>query len=273
MEFIKMHGLGNDFIIVDARAGVELPEKAQIAAMTNRKTGIGCDQFIAILPPENENEACFVRFYNAPDASESEACGNGTRCVAAYLMQDLNVEDVNIRTVAGLLACKSKENGLVTVDMGVPRMDWHDIPLSEERDTANLDFSDYGLPPGTAVNIGNPHIVFFIKEDPEEFALEEMGPQIETHPLFPEKTNVEFCRLIDNTMIRMRVWERGAGVTDACGSGACATAVAAISRGLVQRECAVMLDGGVLYFHWREDDDHILMTGPATFVYKGQIDV
>lgn len=271
MKFIKMHGLGNDFIIVDLRNGGELPSKDKIAVLTNRKTGIGCDQFIAVLPPKSDNADCFMRIFNAPDASEVEACGNATRCVADLLMKDLDKDAVTVETVAGYLECSSEDDGRITVDMGVPKLGWQDIPLSKDVDTLEIDMGIDNLPRGVGVNIGNPHCVFFIDEDAEKFDVTGTGPKIENHALFPRKTNVEFCNVIDRQTIRMRVWERDAGETDACGSGACATAVAAMRRGLVDRKCRINLNGGALDFHWREGDDHILMSGPATYVFEGYV--
>lgn len=271
MKFIKMHGLGNDFIVVDLRYGGELPPKDKIAALTNRKTGIGCDQFIPVLPAKSDKADCFMRIFNAPDASEVEACGNATRCVADLLMKDLGKDAVTIETVAGFLECTRESDGGITVDMGVPKLDWNNIPLSKEMDTLDINTKTSNLPNGVGVNIGNPHCVFFLDEDVEDFDVKGIGSKIENHALFPNKTNVEFCNIMDRQTIRMRVWERDAGETDACGSGACATAVAAMRRGLVDRKCRVILNGGGLTFHWRESDDHILMSGPATYVFDGEV--
>lgn len=272
MKFLKMHGLGNDFIIIDTRYGMTLPDKAGIAALTDRKTGIGCDQFIAILPPKVDSADCFMRIFNAPDAVEVEACGNATRCVADVLMRESGDQTCIIETVAGLLHCARERDGSVTVDMGMPRLSWQDIPLQDERDTLHVELSEPSLPRGVAVNIGNPHIVFFLEEDVEQFPVREMGPKIEHDPLFPARTNVEFCNILDRNTIRMRVWERDAGETQACGSGACAAAVAAMKRDLADRKCRVILDGGPLDFHLREEDGHILMTGPVCHVFTGEIE-
>lgn len=266
MKFTKMHGLGNDFIVVDLRGGGELPDKERIASLTNRKTGIGCDQFIPILPAKSDKADCFMRILNAPDASEVEACGNATRCVADMIMRDKNEDACVIETVAGFLYCTRTEQGLISVDMGKPKFEWTEIPLSQDCDTLHLPLD--GNPVG--VNIGNPHCVFFIADDVEHYPVREHGSRIEHDPLFPQKTNVEFCNVLDRQTIRMRVWERDAGETDACGSGACAVAVAAIRRDLVDRQCSVILNGGTLSFHWREQDDHILMTGPASYVFEGE---
>lgn len=268
-----MHGLGNDFVIVDARGSARAPDQQQIAAMTNRKTGIGCDQFIVLHDAEQAAVACFMRIYNAPDGTEAEACGNATRCVADYLMRDSGENAVDIQTVAGVLKCTRAPEDQITVDMGAPNLDWSDIPMSKAVETLYVSFTDMNLPDGVAVNVGNPHIVFFMEEKVEAFPVDQYGPKIETHALFPNKTNVEFCNVIDRQTIRMRVWERGVGVTQACGTGACAAAIAGMRRGLVDRQCKVILDGGTLSFHWREKDDHILMSGPATFVFKGAVEI
>ncbi len=314
MKFTKMHGLSNDFIIVDTRYKGELPPRETIAALTHRKTGIGCDQFIPVSAPKDDRADCFMRILNAPDASEAEACGNATRCVASMLMREKDTDRVIIQTVAGLLECRARnaDKTLIEVDMGVPRLEWSEFPLSEACDTLWLpiDLGDFvaagpsptalTLSPGSeseaplpsptgrgrgpakpegrrregegspaAVNIGNPHCVFFV-DDAQTFPVREIGPQIEHHPLFPQKTNVEFATVIDRAHIRMRVWERDTGETEACGSAACGTMAAAVRRGLVDRECEVMLNGGPLQFHWREEDGHLLMTGPVEYVFSGE---
>lgn len=267
MKFKKMHGLGNDFVVLDCRGGQALPEKSVIGALTDRKTGIGCDQFIPVLPPQSAEADVYMRIMNAPDGDEVEACGNATRCVADMILRESGQNTCVIQTVAGFLYCSREADGRVTVDMGAPRLEWDSIPLSKECDTLHLPLS--GDP--VAVNVGNPHCVFFLEEDVEQYPVTEIGPKIEHDPLFPRKVNVEFCNVIDRQTIRMRVWERDAGETNACGTGACATAIAAMRRGLVERKCRVILNGGPLDFHWREEDDHIFMTGPATFVFEGEI--
>lgn len=267
MKFMKMHGLGNDFIIVDLRGDQVLPKQKEVAELSDRKIGIGCDQFIAI--EASDKADAFMRILNS-DGSEAEACGNATRCVADMLMTEKGSDFVVIETVAGLLQCSREEDGRITVDMGTPRLQWNEIPLSEEIDTLAVDLG-FDLPPAIGVNIGNPHAVFFLDDNVEEMQISEIGRAIETHSMFPQKTNVEFCNIRPDKTIRMRVWERGVGETQACGSGACATAVAAIRRGLAERQCRVILNGGPLDFHWREEDGHILMTGPVTYVFKGEI--
>lgn len=263
-----MHGLGNDFIVVDVRDGTELPPREVIAAMTDRKTGIGCDQFIPILPPKTEGTDAFMRILNAPDGSEAEACGNATRCVADILMREKGKDKVVIETVAGLLECRKESDNQITADMGIPKLGWRDIPLSEERDTLYLGIGKDNIQNPVGVNIGNPHAVFFM--DSVRFLdIEKYGPYFETHDLFPAKANIEFVEVRSPTELRMRVWERDTGETEACGSAACATVVAAVLRGVAERKCRVLLNGGVLDFHWRESDGHVLMTGPVAYVFEG----
>ncbi|MFN3700360.1 MAG: diaminopimelate epimerase [Alphaproteobacteria bacterium] len=280
MDFIKMHGLGNDFVFVDCRSGGDIPPRSEIARLSQRHTGIGCDQFLVLLapppppPPPQSGQGgqsdCFMKIFNA-DGSEAQACGNATRCAADIVMRESGQERCVIQTVAGFLICTRVADGLICVDMGAPRLEWKQIPLAESRDTLSVDIQVAGLPAAVAVNIGNPHCVFFIDEPVEGYPVHEIGAQIETHALFPEKTNVEFINVLDRKTLRMRVWERGVGETNACGSGACAAYVAAVRRGLVEREGRVILNGGALDFHWREEDGHILMTGPAVTVFKGNV--
>lgn len=268
IKFRKMHGLGNDFVIIDNRDGARQFGTEQIRHLCDRRFGAGCDQLMLLLPAQNAGADCFMRIYN-PDASESGACGNGTRCVAAMLMRDEKRDSCVIETVSGVLACRAVENDMVEVDMGKPRLEWDQIPLSEERDTLHLGIGDGDtLSDPVAVSMGNPHCVFFVR-DVEKLSLETLGPAVERNALFPERTNVEFAEVQTTSAIRMRVWERGTGVTQACGSGACATMVAAVRRGLTGRKAEIILDGGSLYLEWRENDDHVLMTGPASFVYDG----
>lgn len=237
-----------------------------MSLMTNRKTGIGCDQLIPILPAQDERADAFMRIINSPDATEAQACGNATRCVADILMNEKETDSAVIQTVAGLLYCtRDQKTGLITVDMGVPRLEWDKIPVSKQCDTLHLPMP--GDPVG--VNIGNPHCVFFV-DDAESYNVAKFGPLVEHDPLFPEKTNVEYATVIDRGHIRMRVWERDTGETQACGSAACGTIVAAVRRGLVDRRCEVMLNGGPLQFHWREEDGHLLMTGPVAYVFTGE---
>lgn len=266
INFKKMHGLGNDFVILDMRKQAQTVSTKQIMAMGDRKTGIGCDQLIVMSLPENTENDCFMHIYNGADGQEVEACGNATRCVGDILLQEKNADRARIETVAGILICTRGEKGMISVDMGVPKLDWADIPLSKECDTLYLPLDD--TPVG--VNIGNPHCVYFLDEKVEEYPVQEIGPQIENHPLFPERVNVEFINVIDKNTLRMRVWERGAGETQACGTGACAAVIAGVRRGVVERECKVILDGGVLFFNWDEKTGHITMTGSVHYVFEGQ---
>ncbi len=270
MRFTKMHGLSNDFIIVDIRDGTKLPPRAKIAALTDRKTGIGCDQFIVIEPAPDSNADAFMHILNAPDASEAEACGNATRCVASILMKEKGENTVIIQTVAGLLQCWLEKDGRITADMGVPKFGWKDIPLSKECDTLHIPIGEGEIKDAVGVNVGNPHGVFFVK-DVEKLDVPKIGPRFEKDPIFPRKANIEFVEVRSPTKLRMRVWERDTGETQACGSAACATHVAAVRRGLAERKAQVIVNGGVLDFEWREADDHILMTGAVAHVFDGEI--
>lgn len=269
--FKKMHGLGNDFIILDLRGGLAQPPAALIRAAADRRRGIGCDQFITIEDDPAPQVTAFMGIWN-PDGSTSGACGNATRCVASLLMDELGADAVRLRTTAELLSCSRAPGGMVQVDMGRPKLEWEEIPLADASDTRRIDvklgpIDDPALWGPGAVNMGNPHAVFFV-EDAETFPVDKVGPMVEQHPMFPEGTNVEFCHVIDRNRIRMRVWERGAGITQACGSGACAAVVAGARRDLIERRCIVMLDGGPLAIEWTEED-RVMMTGPVALSYEG----
>lgn len=265
-RFRKMHGLGNDFVIFDQRDGLVPFTTDQIRLIADRRLGVGCDQFIVMEPARTAGTNCFMRIYN-PDGSEAGACGNGTRCVASLIDNDAPV----IETISGLLKCRHVGHGLIEVDMGLPRLDWQHIPLNEDRDTLHLGIGDGDtLSDPVAVSMGNPHCVFFVN-DVEKLSIETLGPAVERNALFPQRTNVEFAEIRGSATIRMRVWERGAGVTMACGSGACATIVAAARRGLTGRRAEIILDGGSLMLEWRESDDHVLMTGPVADIFEGNL--
>ncbi len=266
--FIKMHGLGNDFVIFDGRAEPLHISPDRIRSLGDRHRGIGFDQMVIIDPPRSADTDVFIRLFNA-DGSETSACGNATRCIAKLLAAETGKNTLVLETKAGKLH-SSLNNGLVTVDIGEPRLDWQAIPLSHEVDTLSLPLTLHELTAPVAVNVGNPHAVFFLP-DTATISLETLGPLIEHHPLFPERVNVEIAEVLSPTKIRMRVWERGTGITQACGTGACATAVAAIRRGLTERGVSILLDGGTLHIEWRESDGHVLMTGDATEVYRGEI--
>lgn len=266
IKFIKMHGLGNDFVIIDGRGDLPSLTSDQIRHIADRRRGVGCDQLIMLEPPKQPETDLFMRIYN-PDGSESGACGNATRCVADIIMAEKGADAAVIQTAPGLLYCTRADGGLVTVDMGAPRLEWHEIPLAKQCDTLHLPLD--GDPVG--VNMGNPHCVFFVG-DAKSVNVADSGKTVENDPLFPERANVEYAHIVAADHIRMRVWERGAGITQACGTGACAVAVAAIRRGLVEgRDVRVTLDGGDLHIHWRENDGHVLMTGPVAYVFEGTI--
>ena len=266
LRFIKMHGLGNDFVVVDARARPFSPESAQVRALADRRTGVGCDQLIIVEPPRNRLADAFMRIHNA-DGGEVAACGNATRCVAALMMREKGKPHAIVETQAGLLDTEAAADGLVTVDMGPARFDWRDIPLAGPADTLHLDLTAGPLRDPVAVSIGNPHAVFFV-DDAERAPLELFGPVVEKHPLFPLHTNVETAEIRGRDRLRLRVWERGVGLTRACGTGACAAAVAAGRRGLADRITTVELDGGSLRIEWLRDD-HVLMTGPVATSFTG----
>lgn len=267
-EFLKMHGLGNDFVVIDARQTPYTPAEAEVRAISDRRTGVGCDQFIVLEPAQTAGTAAFMRIRNA-DGSEAAACGNASRCVGWLLMEESGAERVAFETRAGVLESFRADNGRVTVNMGPARLDWAQIPLAGPDDTLRVDVAHGGLNGPVAVNMGNPHAVFFV-DDVNAVPLAEVGPVFEHHPTFPERTNVEFAQILSPTQIRMRVWERGAGITSACGSGACATAVAAARRGLTGRKADVILDGGTLTIEWLEDGT-VLMTGPIALTFSGRL--
>ncbi|MBD0866143.1 MAG: diaminopimelate epimerase [Rhodobacteraceae bacterium] len=253
LSFMKMHGLGNDFVIVDARARDVAVSPALVRALGDRHRGVGFDQMAVI---SNGGTGPHLTFYNA-DGSVSAACGNATRCIARYLMDERGTRDLVLTTERGVLHAVDRGQGLTAVNMGAPRLDWADIPLIQEMDSLHLPID--GDPAG--VNMGNPHCTFFV-DDAEAVDLERFGPQIEHHPIFPQGTNVQVAHLAGPGRIRMRVWERGVGITLASGSSSCATAVAAARRGLTGRTVRIELDGGPIDIAWK--DDGVWMTGTTT---------
>jgi diaminopimelate epimerase len=258
-RFHKMHGLGNDFVVFDARQEPLEMDRARACAVADRRTGIGCDQLILLEPSESADLK--MRIFNA-DGSEVEACGNAARCIAL-----LEGGETRIETRGGTIK-GSAADGKASVDMGPPRFGWDDIPLAYPIDTATMPVGWEDLQNPAAVNVGNPHIIFFV-EDADAVALERLGPQIEKDPLFPEGVNVNAAS-VEGEAIKLRVWERGAGLTRACGTGACATAVAAIRRRLVGSPVEVRLPGGTLRIEWTPGGS-ILMSGGATHVFTGEI--
>ncbi len=269
LPFIKMHGLGNDFVVFDARSRALSLTPAQVAAIAHRRTGIGCDQLIVIGPARGNVSDAWMSIFNA-DGSEVAACGNATRCVASLLMSESGNKSVVIETKAGLLDGESREGGLVAVDMGPARLDWRDIPLAEPVDTLHLGLLAGPLFDPVGVSMGNPHAVFFV-DDAEAVDLERLGPGLEHHDLFPARANIEVAQIVGPDRIRMRVWERGSGITMACGTGACATLVAASRRGLTSRKAQVILDGGELAIEWLPDG-HVMMIGPVATAFAGTVD-
>jgi diaminopimelate epimerase len=267
--FVKMHGLGNDFVVLDARAAPLPLDPARASAIADRKTGVGCDQLITLEPAHDRRADAFMRIRNA-DGGEVEACGNAARCIAALLMRERGTDHVVIETVVGLLDAERRGSDLVAVDMGPVRLDWREIPLARAMDTLHLELTVGPLSDPVAVNVGNPHAVFFVP-DAEAVDLETWGPKIEHHPLFPERINVEAVHRQADGSLRMRVWERGVGITRACGTGACAALVAAHRRGLTGRKATVVLDGGPLEIEWRADN-HVVMTGPVATSFAGRLD-
>lgn len=273
--FLKMHGLGNDFVIFDGRIFPVPVSPAMAKAIADRKRGIGCDQVI-VMEKGDKGAAAFMRIFNA-DGGEVESCGNAARCVAYLLMAERETDRIELATLGGPLRCQTAGDDTVTVDMGPPRLDWREIPMIQAVDTACFalsvpGFHEPSLQSAAAVSMGNPHCVLFV-ENTETAPVAALGSAIETHPWFPSRTNVEFVEARGDGCLRMRAWERGAGVTLACGSGACAAVVSASLRGITGRKATVILDGGGLEIDWRESDDHVLMTGPTRFSFAGEVNL
>ena len=268
--FLKMNGLGNDFVVVEAGSAPFAPAPAEARAIADRTSGIGCDQIIVVSPSRWADAV--MRIWNA-DGGEVRACGNAARCVGWLLMEATGRDVARIETAAGVLEAHRAGGGAVTVDMGVPGLGWRDIPLAWEMDTRQIELRIDPLLQGPGcVSMGNPHVVFFVP-DVEAAPVAEAGAAIETHWLFPERVNVGFAGIIAPDRIRLRVWERGVGLTRACGTGACAALVAAHRRGLTGRAATLELDGGALAIDWRTGDDHVLMTGPVAVEFTGRLPV
>ena len=267
-QFMKMHGLGNDFVVLDARGGADLRvDEAAACAIADRRLGIGCDQILIL---RNAVDADFFLEILNSDGSRAQACGNGTRCVAAMVMHETARESLEINTDGGVLKAWHGENGLVSVDMGPVQMGWEDVPLAREMDTVAVELA---AAPGPAVchSMGNPHAVVFV-DDVEEVDLEQIGPAIEHDDLFPERVNLSIVHQQEEGLFRVRVWERGAGITLACGSGACAVGVAIARRGLGGRKNSVMMDGGLITIDWQDDGSvggRVVMTGPVAYAFHG----
>ena len=258
LPFMKMHGLGNDFVVLDGRVRDIDVTDAFARAIGNRRTGIGFDQLALISQGVGD---AHLTFWNT-DGSTSAACGNATRCIARYLMDETGKTDLHLTTERGDLRALDAGDGLTSVNMGHPQLDWAEIPLAEAMDTLELPIE--GAP--SATGMGNPHCSFFV-EDAEAIPMDSFGPRYEHHPLYPERTNVQVVSVIGPDHLRMRVWERGAGLTLASGSSSCAVGVAAHRRGLTGRKVQIELDGGTIHVDWREDG--VWMTGPTTHVCDG----
>lgn len=267
--FLKMHGLGNDFVVIDARERPLKLSETQARRIADRRLGVGCDQLLIIEKPANPKLAdAFMRILN-PDGSEAGACGNGTRCVADLLMREGGLDHLVIETIAGLLDAERASGNRVTVDMGPARLDWREIPIKEACDTLHIPLTLGPLSDPVGTNMGNPHATFFV-EDAEKIDLASLGPVLERHAMFPERANIGVVQVLSPERLRFRVWERGAGITMACGSGACAALVAASRRGLTGRKADVVLDGGELEIEWAKDG-HVMMTGPVAVSFTGTL--
>jgi diaminopimelate epimerase len=269
VPFVKMHGLGNDFVVLDARARKLALDETTVRAIADRRLGVGCDQLLVLEKPKTRGADVFMRIRNA-DGSEAEACGNGTRCVADLVMREKGKDTITVETVAGLLAASAAGEQRVGVDMGQPRLAWSEIPLARDCDTLNVPLSLGPLVVPVCTSMGNPHATFFV-DDAEAIDLAALGPRLERDPIFPERANIGVAQVLSPQRLRFRVWERGAGITVACGSGACAALVGAARRGLIGRKADVVLDGGTLEIEWRADG-HVLMTGAVAVSFHGTLD-
>ena len=269
-HFIKMHGLGNDFVVLDGRAHPLAIDEQATRAIADRHTGIGCDQLIIIEPPLRAGAAALMRIRNA-DGGEVGACGNAARCVAALLMRESGAQRISLETASGMLDATLRDDGSVTVDMGAPRLAWRDIPLAREADTLHVNLTRGPLADPVCTSMGNPHATFFVA-DVKAIDLATLGPALEHDAIFPERANIGIAQMLGRDRLRLRVWERGAGITPACGTGACAALVAAHRRGLAGRRADIVADGGTLIIEWREGDDHVLMTGPVAVSFTGTLD-
>ena len=273
-SFVKMNGIGNEIVVVDMREGPKPIAAAEARAVAS---GVPYDQLMALYPPRLQGTAAFIKIYNS-DGSDAGACGNGMRCVAKRVFAETGADTLTFETTAGLLNCwQGPSPDLFTVDMGAPRFGWKEIPLAEEfRDTRaiELQIGPIDAPvlhTPSAVSMGNPHAIFWV-DDVNAHDLGRFGPLLENHPIFPERANITLAHIVDRDHITIRTWERGAGLTKACGSAACATAVAAARLKRANRNVEITLPGGKLGIEWRERDDHVLMTGPASFEYEGTFD-
>jgi len=271
--FLKMHGLGNDFVVLDARATPLDLTPVRRRAIADRRLGVGCDQLIVLEPPTDSDADVFMRIYN-PDGSEAGACGNATRCVASVVMDERKTDQVTVQTISGLLESQKTgkgSNGLpvISVDMGLARLDWREIPVATACDTNHMPVGLGPLQDPVGASMGNPHATFFV-DDLDAIAITELGPKLEHDRFFPERANIGVAQVIGENRLRLRVWERGAGLTLACGSGACAAGVAAARRGLTGRTVDVVMEHGTLGIEWLRDG-HVMMTGGIAVAYTGEL--
>jgi diaminopimelate epimerase len=267
--FLKMHGLGNDFVVLDSRTTPLDLSSQRRRAIADRRLGVGCDQLIVLEPPTDRAADVFMRIYN-PDGSEAGACGNATRCVASVLMGERRTDEVTVQTISGLLESHKTGDATISVDMGPARLDWREIPVAGACDTRHLPVGAGPLQDPVGTSMGNPHATFFV-DDLESIPLAGLGPKLEHDAFFPERVNVGVAQLVGPGRMKLRVWERGAGLTLACGSGACAAVVAASRRGLVDRKADVLLQEGTLTIEWLRDG-HVLMTGGIALTFRGELD-
>ena len=269
IDFIKMHGLGNDFVIIDNRINTINITKNLINQLSDRKSGAGCDQLITINSSDKKEIDVDIEIFN-PSGDRAEACGNGTRCVAKLLFNELHRNEIKILSDVGILHAIKKDDSNISVNLGKLSTDWKKIPLSKNIDTLNVPITIDGFSNGVAVNIGNPHVIFFGKNI-DQVDLETIGPVIENHKLFPKKTNVEIIEIINDRKIKMRVWERGVGLTLACGSGACASVYAGQLKNLLHKDVEVQLERGSLFINI--ENGEAVMTGPAEISFRGSVEV
>ena len=268
LSFRKMHGLGNDFVLLDGRAQPLGLTLAEMMALADRRRGIGCDQLIIMEPPPAGTDV-FMRIHN-PDGSEAGACGNATRCIASLIAAETGKARVVVRTIAGDLPSEARPDGMWQVDMGQARFGWRDVPLAREVDTLHVPLTCGPVADPAACSMGNPHATFFVP-DPDALPISEIGPRLEHNPIFPDRANIGFVQVMAPDHLRLVVWERGAGLTLAGGSGACAAMVNAHRRGLTGRAARISMPGGDLFMEWRQDG-HVMMTGPVATAFIGQVD-
>lgn len=268
--FLKMHGTGNDFVLLDARDQSLTLSSETVKRLADRHFGIGCDQLLLL--EKSSSADAKMRIFNA-DGSEISTCGNATRCVADFLMGESGKPEASIETAAGIRTGSRAPQGGITVNMGAPKFDWQQIPLSESRNTLHLGLAEGLLMDPAAVNMGNPHAVFFVR-DLYHIKMGEWGAKLEHNPLFPERANISAVQVLSPSHIKMVVWERGAGLTMACGSAACAAVVAGVQREVLDRNVQVDLPGGTLHVQWQGGETgDVLMTGPVAYVFNGEIEI